>query len=266
MLPYEDPHSLASLFHLNSEPWNNVAAYDDPHSHTVEYKTVGAREDAIALPPAGSSPLMELIAARRSCREFVARDLELRRLASVLDAAYGMTGLRDFPDGRRVFGRAVPSAGGLYPLELYVLADRVEGMKRGLYHYHARDRVLEPLFVESSVTQLLPDLMNQQVLEGASAIVFLSAVFARTQGKYGARGYRYILLEAGHAVQNVCLRAVELGLATLCIGGYTDARINALLKLDGRSEGVVYAVAVGHAGPAPGGGPSAIESDLAVRS
>lgn len=250
MLPYEDATSLASLFHLNTEPWNNFAAYDDPHSHIVEYKSVGAREDAIALPPAEGSPLGELIAARTSCREFAVRDLELRHLASVLDAAYGVTGLRDFPGGRRVFGRAVPSAGGLYPLELYVLADQVAGLPRGLYHFHARDRVLEPLFTDSSIAGLLPDLMYQKYIEGASALIFMDAVFGRTQSKYGARGYRYILLEAGHAAQNICLRAVELGLATLCIGGYSDGRINALLKLDGQREGVVYGVALGYAATA----------------
>lgn len=246
MLPYKDAYSLASLFHLNSEPWNNVTAYDDPHSHKAEFKSMGPREDAIALPLAQESPLFGLIAGRTSCREFAGRNIEMQQLANVLDAAYGVTGLRELPGGRRVFARAVPSAGGLYPLELYVLADHVTGLTKGLYHFHPGDRVLEPLSIGLSIDRLLPDLMHQQCLNGASLLIFLSAVFSRTQRKYGSRGYRYILLEAGHAAQNICLRAVELGLTTLCVGGYADRRINTLLELDERDEGVVYAVAVGY--------------------
>jgi SagB-type dehydrogenase family enzyme len=247
MLTYEDPFTLSSLYHLNSEPWNNLEAYDDPHSQAAEFKAVGAREDAIALPAAERSRLDELIGGRVSCREFSGAPVGMREVALLLDSAYGVIKLRTFGGGRRVFGRAAPSAGGLYPLEFYLLADRVEGVPRGLYHFHARDRVLEPLGTSPTIGELLPDLMQQRYLEKAAALVFLAAVFPRTQRKYGARGYRYILLEAGHAAQNFCLRAVELKLATLCVGGYTDSRINALLRLDTQREGVVYALAVGHA-------------------
>lgn len=246
MLLYKDATSLASLFHLNSEPWDNIAAYDDPHSHRVEFKSVRPGEEAITLPSAEDSFLTRLIRARTSCREFAGQDIDTQHLANVLDAAYGVTGFREFPGGIRTFGRSVPSAGGLYPLELYVLAEHVSGLAKGLYHFHARDRALEPLSADLSLEELLPSLMHQTYLEGASALIFLSAVFARTQRKYGPRGYRYILLEAGHAAQNICLRAVELNLTTLCLGGYVDSRINAILELDGIAEGVVYVVALGH--------------------
>ena len=71
-------------------------------------------------------------------------------------------------------------------------------------------------------------------------------MFGRSQKKYGTRGYRYVLLEAGHSAQNVCLRAAELGLGSLCMGGFEDARLNRMLGLEPAREGVVYAVAVGH--------------------
>ena len=76
---------------------------------------------------------------------------------------------------------------------------------------------------------------------------FLSAVFARTLKKYGPRGYRYILLEAGHCAQNLCLLAAERGLATLCLGGFQDTKLNRLLGLDGTTEAVVYCQGVGYA-------------------
>jgi SagB-type dehydrogenase family enzyme len=75
--------------------------------------------------------------------------------------------------------------------------------------------------------------------------LFLTAVFERTMSRYGPRGYRYVLLEAGHVAQNLCLVATELELGTLCLGGFRDAAINELLGLDPRGEGAVYAVAIG---------------------
>ena len=83
--------------------------------------------------------------------------------------------------------------------------------------------------------------------------ICLAAVFSRTQKKYGPRGYRYILLEVGHAGQNICLQAAEMNLATLCMGGFIDSDVNRMLGLDQKDEGVVYSVAVGHAmSPADG--------------
>ena len=83
-------------------------------------------------------------------------------------------------------------------------------------------------------------------IRDANLIVAIAAVFNRTQKKYGPRGYRYILIESGHVGQNVCLRASELGLATLCMGGFVDSELNALLGLAPTREGVVYTVAVGY--------------------
>ena len=249
MLPYEDPYSLSLFFHWNSEPWNNLAAYNDPHTR-MEFKAVGAGEQAIPLPKSGISPLLELVSKRRSCREFAPEPIGLSELATVLEAGYGLTGLRKWPNGHRTLGRPVPSAGGLYPLELYVLCNRVEGVAPGIHHFNALEHTLEPLSQSCVIAEILPDLMHQGFLEPASALCLLTAVLPRTLRKYGTRGYRYLLIEAGHVAQNMCLRATEIGLATLCVGGFTDQRINRRLLLDGSSEAALYGLAVGHASPA----------------
>lgn len=246
MLPYEDPFSLSLLFHWNSEPWGNVSAYNDPHAR-MEFKAVGAANHQIPLPKPAASPLLELIASRQSCREFSAEPIGLSELASVLEAGYGLTGLRKWPNGHRTFGRAVPSAGGLYPLEVYVVCNRVESLLPGIYHFNVCAHALEPLPQSCTIAELLPDLMHQSFLEPASALCVLTAVLPRTLRKYGARGYRYVLIEAGHAAQNICLRAVELGLSSLCVGGFTDHRLNRRLEADGSSEAALYAVALGRA-------------------
>jgi len=245
MLHYKDAFSLSWLFHLNSEPWKNVTAYNDPHAH-MEFKSVGRPEDAVALLPPEPSPLLELAARRQSCREFLPQAIEFNQLAALLDAGYGITGMRAWPDGRSVFSRTVPSAGGLYPLELYVVCERVAGIGGGIHHFNARERWLEPLPQPASLAAMMADLMDQRYLQNASAIIFLTAVLHRTLRKYGSRGYRYVLMESGHVAQIICMRATELGLATLCIGGFSDNAINKMLKLDGRSEAAIYAIAVGH--------------------
>ncbi len=141
--------------------------------------------------------------------------------------------------------RSVPSAGGLFPLELFVFLQRVEGLSDGLYHYDVRGHALE-LLRGNLIAELAPFLYPYPFIRDANLVFALAAVFGRNQKKYGPRGYRYTLLEAGHSAQNICLRAVELGLGTLCMGGFEDSRLNRLLGLEPTREGVVYAVAVGY--------------------
>jgi SagB-type dehydrogenase family enzyme len=172
---------------------------------------------------------------RRSRRSFGVRAIDVREVATLLDAAYGDR------DGRRT----VPSGGALYPLELYLAVQRVAGLGQGVYRYDAGLHSLErqssedawPSFVDASP---LPEL----VADGAVALLVL-AVFGRTRFKYGLRGYRFALLEAGHVVQNVVLAAGALDLAALPYGGYYDYRLDQLVGADGVEESVVYAVVLG---------------------
>jgi SagB-type dehydrogenase family enzyme len=244
MLPFEDARSLALLYHQNSEPWMNLAAYSAFHG-PMAFEELAPADAGVPLPAAGESPLSRLIEKRSSCREFAGRAISLGDLASLLHTGYGVLGLRRWREGLRTFRRPVPSAGGLYPLELYAIAQSVENLPRGIYHYAAMGHRLEAAASGADLAELVPVFMNQGYIAEASAVILLAAVFPRTMRKYGPRGYRYILFEAGHVAQNVCLRAVELGLGSLCIGGYTDSALNRVLRLDGREKAVVYGVAVG---------------------
>lgn len=244
MFPAEDAFALSLLFHLNSEPWTKIAGYSGQQAHG-QFKTVPSSEPVVVLPKSPPSPLMELIVARHSCRNFAPGTIPLDQVAGMLEAGYGITGLREWPGGLLMFQRAVPSAGGLYPLELYVICIQVEGVKPGLHHLNARDHALEYV-CGLPISELLQGLLQQSFTRDAAAFIFIAAVLPRTLKKYGPRGYRYLLLEAGHAAQNICLRATELGLATLCVGGFSDHKINSLLELDGREEVALYAIAVGH--------------------
>lgn len=245
MLPFDDETALSMLFHLNSEPWANMEAYQNI-IYEVEYKEIAATSPELALPRPPGTALTRLASKRASCRAFAAKALPLQILSTVLWGSYGISrSERIMPAGSLALLRPVPSAGGLYPLEVYFVAQRVEELRDGLYHYNVRHHSLEPLHSALSFERFRPSLFMYSAVEDANVILFLSAVFRRNQKKYGPRGYRYTLLEAGHIVQNVCLLAAEANLSTLCMGGYSDGEVNRLLGLDPREEGVVYSVAVG---------------------
>jgi SagB-type dehydrogenase family enzyme len=116
----------------------------------------------------------------------------------------------------------------------------------GLYHYNALHHRLEPLAMSQHPSKLEDCLLAPNFLQHANAVVFIASVFDRCLRKYGPRGYRYILLEAGHLAQNLCLSAAQQELGALCVGGFRDARLNRLLELNETREAVLYAVGIGH--------------------
>ena len=174
--------------------------------------------------------------ARRSAHEFNGQPLALSTLAALLEAGYGVTA-----PGRRT----VPSAGALYPLELYPAIVRVDGVEPGVFHFDPPRHVLEVVRAGEIGETLEATSPLAGFLEGVSAVVFVTAVFWRSRFKYGPRGYRFALLEAGHVAQNMLLAATELGVAALPLGGFYDARAEALLGVDGVDEAVLYAIALG---------------------
>jgi len=243
MIRSDDPTTLSLLFHLNSEPWLDEDAYRGA-AVQHEFKDVPPAAAPTALPAPTPSPLAGLILRRRSARAFAGRPLPLAAVSALASATYGVVELAPMPGGA-FLRRAVPSAGGLYPLELFVFLQRVEGLADGLYHYDVRGHALSPLRPGWPAEALRSVFLTYPFVRDANLVVCFAAAFPRAQKKYGPRGYRYVLLEAGHAAQNLCLAAAEHGLGSLCMGGFMDGGLNRLLGLDPRTEGVVYAVAVG---------------------
>lgn len=253
--PLDDP---AEAYHEASKIYPSCAARDTGGVRLLEttpqlqqsavraVKRHGNRP-ALAL-PAPALPrvlLADAIRERRSGRSFAETELALADLATLLHAAYGVTHRSALPDGRHGQPlRAVPSGGALYPLELYVLAQRVAHVDRGLWHYDPLRHVLERLPLRSThdpaVLGAYPEL-----LEPAAAVVLVTAMFWRTRFKYALRGYRFALLEAGHLAQNLLLAAAALRLAAVPVGGVYDARVEQLLGVDGVDESLVYVLSVG---------------------
>jgi SagB-type dehydrogenase family enzyme len=183
--------------------------------------------------------LGEALARRRSLRDHELRPLPLETLGRLLHVSYGVRGRR--PEG---YERPSPSAGGLYPCELYVAAQQVEGLADGIHHYDARAHDLALIREGAAQEELVALTMGQEMIRAANLVLIVTAVRARTMFKYGQRGYRFLLLDAGHLGQSLYLAATALGLGPAGIGGFLDAEINALLSLP-EGEEALYLVVVG---------------------
>jgi SagB-type dehydrogenase family enzyme len=198
--------------------------------------------DAVALPAAqhdGDVALEAALAMRRSTRTLAARPLSLVDVAQLMWAGQGLN--------RAGGGRTAPSAGALYPLELHLVAGAVTDLPPGLYRYRPARHDLAPDATGDLRVELARVARQQSWIADAAAVLVVAAVERRTAGKYGDRARRYVLLEAGHAAQNIALQAAALGLGCTPVGAFDDDRLHALLDLP-REERPLCLLPVGHPG------------------
>jgi SagB-type dehydrogenase family enzyme len=141
--------------------------------------------------------------------------------------------------------RSAPSAGALYPVETYLVANRVEGLTPGLYHYDVPEAFLQLLKEGDYGRPLAACALDQRMLEEAAAAFVWTALIERSAWKYVERAYRYIYLDAGHIAQNLYLAATGLGLGCCSVGAFFDDEVNELLEVDGEKETIVYMATVG---------------------
>jgi SagB-type dehydrogenase family enzyme len=189
----------------------------------------------IALPaPRYSGPvsLEEALKSRRSRREFADRELSLEQISQLLWACQGIT---DPSFGKRT----APSAGALYPLEVYLVS------RKGVFHYRPNGHELVQVREGDVRHQLSVAALNQRPVAKAPVSIVITAVVARTAEKYGGRAERYVHLEAGHACQNVLLQAVTLGLGAVPIGAFVDQGVQKILSLPHDHE-PIYIIPVGY--------------------
>ncbi|GBE94887.1 SagB/ThcOx family dehydrogenase [Nostoc cycadae] len=239
MYTANEPLELALLYHLNSPV---------PKSYVKRVPATEMRympeAPFLELPKAPhDNSLSQILARRSSVRSFANTTMPLIQLAQLLDAGCGLNGLRQM-DGYTYEARNSPSAGGLYPLEVFVATQAVENLANGLYHYEPRGHGLHRVN-DAVPNDFVKPLLQQDYIVNANALFMFTSVFMRSLCKYGARGYRFALLEAGHQAENICLMAVQLDLASLCIGGFYDMSLNTMLGIDGKRHAALYCVAVG---------------------
>lgn len=200
--------------------------------------TSSATDLVLGLPrrPRFAPSFNALLYERRSVRNFADRSLALALLSDLLWAAQGISG----PGSRRT----APSAGALYPLELHVVAERVEKLPSSVWRYAPTTHSLQQTIARSVIDLLLRASGNQQALALAPAVLAITAVQARSEAKYGTRAGRYVVFEAGAAAQNFALQAAALGLGSVVIGAFDDDAAALALQLP-KAERVLALMPVG---------------------
>ena len=202
-------------------------------SRPVDTMTVAARK-IIQLPPArldSATSIEKSLVDRRSIREYNKKPLTLEDIGQLLWAAQGITHDR--------ISRTAPSAGGLYPLETYLVAGKVDSLEPGVYRYLPEGHRLALELSGDLRRKLCNESLYQDPVAEAPASIVFSAVFSRTTGKYGKRGIRYVHMEAGIAAQNVSLQSVSLNLETVIIGAFDDEGVRRVLAMTAEVEPLI---------------------------
>jgi SagB-type dehydrogenase family enzyme len=254
------PHSLSELYHENTKlhpltandlkitPLSDVSVAD-VHAMTRAYKQY-PNVPRVKLPSIenidqNGRKFDEVISARRSLRDFADLDLSLDDLSKILHQSYGVTGEVSANKGFRQDLRSAPSAGALYPAEIYLAIRKVSGVEPGIYHYNVPNHEIELLVPGDPTEKILEACCGQEYVERASVVFLISGVLERTKLKYGERGYRYVLLDIGHLGQNIYLSCTSLNLAIMTTCGFFDDVANKLLRIDGVDETAMYVAFIG---------------------
>ena len=198
----------------------------------------------IELPPLQMKPSVTLddtLRKRKSIRQFSQEPLTLEEVSYLLWAS---TGIQREEYGHEL--RTAPSAGALYPLETYLIVNKVDRLSRGVFHYNIRDHTLEEIKQGDFREKITSSALGQTMCSECAAVFAWTAIFYRSKWKYRQRAYRYVYLDMGHIGQNLALTAVNLGLGSCQIGAFFDDEVNTILGVDGTEESAIYLSVVGH--------------------
>lgn len=201
--------------------------------------TSGTSAPVIKLPEPvleGEVSLEEALLRRRSVREYANLPLSLGEISQLLWAAQGVTSERG--------GRTAPSAGALYPLEVYLVAGSVENLASGVYKYKPAGQQLIKVKGQDVRSELAGAALEQTCVREAAINIVIAAVYERTTVKYGDRGVRYVYIEAGHSAQNICLQATALELGVVTVGAFYDDKVKTALDMPDNEE-PLYIISVG---------------------
>lgn len=178
----------------------------------------------------------EALLKRRSVRSFQNEPVTLAEASQLLWSAQGITSPRGY--------RAAPSAGALYPLEVYMVAGKVGQLSPGIYRYMPHKHDLNKTQEGDRRGALSNASLSQGSVRNAPLVLVLAAVYKRITSKYGDRGMRYAHIEVGHAAQNVSFQAISLGLGSVMIGAFRDREVKSVMKL-GPDEDPLYIIPIG---------------------
>jgi SagB-type dehydrogenase family enzyme len=226
----------ALLFLRNA---TDISAQEKNPSEGEEMKTSESSQkspagDPFELPEpklSSKTSVEEALSERRSVREYSKDSLSIEEISQLLWAAQGIT--------VKWGGRTAPSAGALFPLEIYVVVGEVKGLQPGLYHYdpgkHSVTRKVDGDLRE----RLTQAALYQDEITRAPATFVITAVYERTMKKYKQRGIQYVHMEVGCAGENIYLQAESMGLGTVFIGAFEDEEVKKALRITEEPLGIM---------------------------
>ena len=171
------------------------------------------------------------------------KSITLEDLSKILYHSLGITHVESGEE-REKTSRPYPSVSKTFPLETYLIIFKMEDLKPGVYHYDVRSHNLELMMEGNFVEEIVKATQNESLIN-ASIIFAVSAVFQKAEFKYGDRGYRYVLFEAGHLAQNIHFLTTLMDLSFQSVGEFIDDTFNKILDIDGYNESVIYVAAIG---------------------
>lgn len=224
---------LSRDFHETTKEMNQISrTYNMKSQYKIYSNTNGIDLDLSKL--YDDNLFINTLVNRVSTRDYTKKNVLLEDLSLILKLSNGLNTI----DENRY--RYIPSAGGRFPIEIYIVELEGSSLKKGVYHYNVKEDTLEFLKAGDYRQELFEYSSNQECVLTCSNLIIMSCNFERTQEKYGERGYRYILMDAGHICQNMYLTATYLNLGFVAIGGFNDNEINKLVGIDGVDETTLY--------------------------
>jgi len=184
--------------------------------------------------------LWKTLLKRRSIRDYARTSLSLQVLSNLLWATQGITAKADFP-----WYRTAPSAGALHPIDTYLVVNRVQELRPGIYFFQVGNFRLEMKKEGNFSRQIAEAALGQEMAADAAVVFIWVAVIPRSRQKYHQRAYRYIYLDCGHIGQNLYLAATAMNLGCCGIAAFFDDEVNDLVGVDGKEETAIYLAAVG---------------------
>lgn len=238
---------LYNFFHNETNDKTEKGAVSIPADKTtwpvswsvIKYKKYSLFKE-LELPKKEGYLLTQLLSKRTSEeKRILANVVTLPMLSYILQCGYGLQNHLE----ERKENRTVPSGGKRYPLELYLfLFKAIDNCQTGIYHYNVKNHSLEPVAIRAFSKKDITEFSSMEQLESSWGFFCITSVFERTIEKYGSRGYRYILLEAGHVGQSILLAATENNISMLPNGGANETVIENAIGLSGQGERVVYSI------------------------
>jgi len=243
-------HSLALEYHEGSKNFTGVQPYDARTEYKIypNAQGISMAKNSIDMLAHGKDSFLEALLMRKSTRNFAPVGVDFDSLSKLLTLSCGLQNVRDNESWVRTYA----SAGARFPIEIYLIVLTSDDMELGIYHYNVHDNTLELVRSGDYSIEISSFYSNQigQIITEFPCLILFSVILDRTMQKYGERGYRFAMLDAGHMSQNLYLVASYLKLGIVALGagavGESENKLDEMLRLLPSAENVFFGFAVGH--------------------